>query len=263
MLDILLYKRYNTLLSLNKHNIYWEISQLGKNGVFMKKVIVCDHDEKTVSKLGKMIEELFPRQFQIDGYVSARQLVYEMEDGFLRSADLLFVDMEMKEMDGIEIAKLLQKKMPVLKIIFMTGFPKRAEEIFDEISPFGLLLKPFCKERLAKYMKRELEGVNRKSRFVEIKKKGRNYHLPMEEVYYVESSARKLLIHKKEETECVYERISNFCVLYEDDFVRCHQSYAVNWGQVAEVSAAGIILKNGVKVPISRQKYREVRSKIF
>lgn len=229
----------------------------------MKKVIVCDQDEKTVSRLGKMIEELFPRQFQVSGYVSARQLVYEIEDGFLKSADILFVDMEMKEIGGTEIAKILQNKMPVLKIIFMTACPRRAEEIFDEINPFGLLLKPFREESLAKYIKRELKDSKREGRFVEIKKRGRNCHVPMEEIYYVESSARKLLIHKKEETECVYERISHFCALYEDDFVRCHQSYAVNWKHVAEVSAEGIVLKNGVKVPVSRQKYREVRSNIF
>lgn len=256
------FKKYNCKSSILKISRFKEAA-MGEKWSFMKKIIICDHDEKTVLELGRTIEELYPKQFQISGYVSARQLIYEMEDGFLKFADLFFVDMEMKEMDGMEIAKILQKEMPVLKIIFMTECPRRAEEIFDGISPFGLLLKPFCKKRLAKCMKREMEEIKREARFVEIKRKGRNYYVPMEEIYYVESSARKLLIHKKEEIECVYERISRFCVLYEDDFVRCHQSYAVNWKQVAEVSAAGIILKDGTKVPISRQKYREVRSKIF
>ena len=112
-------------------------------------------------------------------------------------------------------------------------------------------------------MKRELESEKKEGRFVEIRKKGKNYYVPTEEIYYVESRARKLFIHKKDKTESVYERISRFCFLYEEDFVRCHQSYAVNWGQVAEVSTNGILLKNGEKIPISRQKYREVRSRIL
>lgn len=229
----------------------------------MKKVIICDEDEKTVSELDRMIESLFPGQFQVNGYVSARQLIYEIEDGFLKSADILFVDMEMKEMSGTEIAKILQKKIPVLKIIFITGCPERTEEIFDEICPFGLLFKPFRKERLEKYMRKELEGRKAAGRFVEIRKKGGNVYVPIEEIYYVESSARKLFIHKKEVTECVYERISNFCIRYESNFVRSHQSYAVNREYVTEVSASGILLKNGIKIPISRQKYKEVRSKLF
>lgn len=229
----------------------------------MKRVIICDEDERIVSELNQMIENLFPGQFQINGYVSARQLIYEIEDGFLKFADILFVDMEMKEMSGTEIAKILQKRIPVLKIIFMTGCPERTEEIFDEICPFGLLLKPFRKERLEKCMRKELDSRKTAERFVKIRKKGGNCYVPMEEIYYVESSARKLFIHKKEETECVYEKISHFCIQYEEDFVRCHQSYAVNQKYVAEVSAAGILLKNGIRIPISRQKYKEVRSKIF
>ena len=185
----------------------------------MKKVIICDDNEKSIFELREMIDQLFPNLFVISGYVSARQLIYEVEDEFLKSADILFVDVEMKEMEGTKVAKILQKKMPMLKIIFITGYPERTEKIFDEIDPFGLLLKPFCRERLEKCLKRELESV--------------------------------------------YERISRFCFIYEEDFVRCHQSYAVNWGQVAEVSTNGILLKNGEKIPISRQKYREVRSRIL
>lgn len=229
----------------------------------MKKVIICDEDEKAVIQLRDMIDQLFPDLFVVNGYVSARQLIYEVEDGFLKSADVMFLSMEMKEMDGIEVAKILQKRMPMLKIIFMTGYPERTEKIFDEIYPFGLLFKPFRKERLEKYMKKELEGTGKEGHFVEIRKKGRNYYIPIEEIYYVESMARKLMIHKKDGTDCVYERISKFCVLYKDDFVRCHQSYAVNWGQVAEVSMSEILLKNGIKIPISRQKYREIRSRII
>lgn len=229
----------------------------------MKKVIICDDNEKSIFELRELIDQLFPNLFVISGYVSARQLIYEVEDEFLKSADILFVDVEMKEMEGTKVAKILQKKMPMLKIIFITGYPERTEKIFDEIDPFGLLLKPFCRERLEKCLKRELESEKKEGRFVEIRKKGKNYYVPTEEIYYVESRARKLFIHKKDKTESVYERISRFCFIYEEDFVRCHQSYAVNWGQVAEVSTNGILLKNGEKIPISRQKYREVRSRIL
>lgn len=231
-------------------------------GIGMKRVIICDDDEKAIIQLRDMIDRLFPNLFAVSGYVSARQMIYEVEDGFLKSADVLFLNMEMKEMDGMEAARILQKRIPMLKIIFVTDFPERTEKIFDEIYPFGLLLKPLRKEPLKKYLNRELDGGKREGHFVEIRKKGGNYYIPAEEIYYVESRARKLLIHKKDEIECVYERISNFCVLYEEDFVRCHQSYAVNWGQVAEVSKKGILLKNGARIPVSRQKYRDVRSRL-
>jgi len=86
----------------------------------MKKVIICDDNEKSIFELREMIDQLFPNLFVISGYVSARQLIYEVEDEFLKSADVLFVDVEMKEMEGTKVAKILQKKMPMLKIIFIT-----------------------------------------------------------------------------------------------------------------------------------------------
>lgn len=230
----------------------------------MKSVIICDDEEKVISILSGMIEKIFPKQFQISGYISPRQLVYEVEDGFIKSADLIFLDLEMKELDGIETARKLQRKLHMAKIIFITGYPERTEEIFDDIYPFGLLLKPFRKERLEKYIRKQFEQEGKTGRFLQISKNGRQCHISISDVNYVESRGRKLLIYKADDTmECVYERISRFCELYQEDFIRCHQSYAVNWEKAAEVSTAGITLKNGELVPISRQKYREIRAKIF
>ena len=89
------------------------------------------------------------------------------------------------------------------------------------------------------------------------------HFIPVDEILYVESKGRKLMIYRKEGMECVYERISNFCNLYQKDFVRCHQSYAVNWNQVSEVQMAAVTLKNGERVPVSRKKYREISKKLF
>lgn len=224
----------------------------------MKKVVVCDEDEKIVIHLNHIIKNMFPRQVQVNGYVSPKQLIYEMEDDFLKSADLFFVSLEMKEQDALSLAKYIQQKLPVAKIFFITEYSKRVEEIFDGISPSGVLLKPLREERLKKYIEKELEDRKRDVRHISVKKRGRMLFIPMDELLYVESSGRKLFLHKRDETECVYEKISAFCRMYSEVFVRCHQSYAVNRNYVEEVAKSGILLKGGVCVPVSRQKYSEI-----
>ena len=229
----------------------------------MKRVIICDDDEKTVSGLTEMIDKLFPEQFQVSGYVSSKQLIYEIEDGYLKEADLLFLDLKIGTTDKMEVAKYIEQKFPVTKIIFLSNSLEYIEDLFEEIRPFGILLKPLKENRLKKYLERELAEVKRERDFVKIKKNGKAHFVPVEEVFYVESKGRKLMIYKKEEAECVYERISNFCDLYQKNFVRCHQSYAVNLNHVKEVQSTVVMLKNGMKVPVSRKKYREISESLF
>ena len=229
----------------------------------MGRIIICDNDERTVSGLAGMIERLFPGEFEIDGYVSFRQLMYEMGDELMEIPELLFLELAADDAEGIEAARLLQQRMPELNIIFITDHPECAEEIFDGIHPFGLLLKPFNIKRLEKYIRTRITDNQCGDKQIKIKKKGRCCYIPMSEVLYVESHGRQLFLHKKNGTECAYEKISDFCAQHPAEFFRCHKSYAVNGKQIREVSSAYITLKSGVAVPISRQKYQEARVRMF
>ena len=229
----------------------------------MGRIIICDNHEKTVSELTRIIERTFPGEFGIDGYVSFRQLMYEMGDELMEFPELLFLELAADYTEGIETARLLQQRLPELKIIFMTEHPECAEEIFDGIRPFGLLLKPFNEKRLEKYIRRSFTENKSSEKQIKIKKKGRCCYIPMSEVLYVESHGRQLLLHKRNGTESAYEKISDFCARHPAEFFRCHKSYAVNGKQIREVSAAYITLKSGVAVPISRQKYQEARVRMF
>lgn len=230
--------------------------------VFMKRIIICDDKEKNIVQLRGAIEKLFPGEFFLNGYVSDRQIFYEIEDGFLEAVTFVFLNLDMKGTDSIAFAGKLQKKLPSAKIIFIAEHLKRVEEIFDEVSPFGLLCLPLNELRLEKCIRRE-EKQQKGGEFVKVNKQGRHYHILADDIFYVESRGRKLGIHREKETDYVYERISNFCDLYQKNFIRCHQSYAINQSHVIEISTKGVILKNGVCIPVSRKNYQDVKMRIL
>ena len=116
----------------------------------MKRVIICDEEMESVSKLSTMIGQIFPKQFLLHGYVSAKQLFYEIEDGFIRTADIIFLSMEIKQVTEIDFAVYIQQKFPMAQIIFLAEDLQQVEAMFDEISPDGLLLKPLNRQRLEK-----------------------------------------------------------------------------------------------------------------
>ena len=94
----------------------------------MKRIVICDEDEKNVSQLRQMIENSFPQCFQINGYISSRQLLYEIEDNFLKEVDLFFVDLGMEDIDGIEVAKIWTNKEYQI-ILNYQGCGKKNEEV--------------------------------------------------------------------------------------------------------------------------------------
>lgn len=234
--------------------------QKKKSGEIMKRVIICDEEIESVSKLSTMIGQIFPKQFLLHGYVSAKQLFYEIEDGFIRTADIIFLSMEIKWVTEIDFAVYIQQKFPMAQIIFLAENLQQVEAMFDEISPDGLLLKPLNRQRLEKCVKKVLSEKGGKEELFSIKQNGTAIFFPIEEISYVESQGRKLQIHRKDAVICIYGRISGLCEAYGETFIRCHQSYAVNRNHIVELAATKIILENGMEIPVSRQRYREVKA---
>lgn len=226
----------------------------------MKRIIICDEEMQSVSELSTMIGQIFPKQFLLYDYVSAKQLFYEIEDGFIRTADIIFLSMEIKWVTEIDFAVYIKQKFPMAQIIFLAENLQQVEAMFDEISPDGLLLKPISRQRLEKCVKKVLSENSGREKLFSVKQNGKIIFFPIDEILYVESHGRKLQIHRQDTDIYIYGRISGLCEAYKETFIRCHQSYAVNLHHIAELTATEIVLETGMKIPVSRQRYCEVKA---
>ncbi len=203
--------------------------------------------------------------------------------------DLLFLDIQMPEMDGFALLEALDDEhLPV--VIFVTAYDRYAVRAFD-VAAVDYLLKPFDHERLARALDRARQSLQDKSqadrtqqmlrlltelharseyleRFV-IKNNGRVLLIPVGEVDWIEAEGNYLLLHTGKQAHLIRETMQSLeRKLDPRKFLRIHRSTMVNIGSVKELHVHVnsdeqlVILKNGGQLTLSR-RYRDKVSQIL
>jgi two-component system LytT family response regulator len=218
------------------------------------------------------------------------EVVQECSDGFegvkaimQHQPDLIFLDIQMPKINGFEMLELVEQAPGV---IFTTAFDEYAIKAF-EASAIDYLLKPFSKERFDAAVKKwldhrlvlastavsappVLDDVPAKQPEEHVRivvKAGNNIRIiPVGDVQYLEAYDDYIKVHTKDgvflkkKTMNYYEQ-----VLSPQQFVRVHRSYIIALSQLTRVEPFEkdshlALLKNGVRVPLSRSGYSKLRS---
>lgn len=175
---------------------------------------------------------------------------------------ILFLTLEKEPMDIIEYSRRIQELSPEVKIIFMTELNEYVYEIF-RTSPTYMLKRPLDVEHVRQSLQKAQHELNlsKEKAFTVINKQG-IFTIPYKDIYYVESDKRKLNIYGEHGlVKSINLKISDF-LQYEHGiyFLQCHKSYAVNLMHISQLEKYEIVLKNGMKLPISQSRYMETRS---
>jgi DNA-binding LytR/AlgR family response regulator len=188
-------------------------------------------------------------------YACGEALLADMEE-FYERFELIFLDIYMAEMTGMETARKLRRLGVTSAIVFLTVTSEFAIDGY-EIQAAGYLLKPLDEERLHRLLVRLLEPVERPR--IAIRYKGSvRYHF-IDEIMYVESNKHMVIFHfKNGETAQTNEKLNTLeQQLNSRKFLRCHQSYLVNMDYVADVQDV-FVMKDGSRVPIRVRTRRAI-----
>ncbi len=170
-----------------------------------------------------------------------------------KSVDLIFLDIQMPEMNGFQFISTLKSKPA---IILVTAFRNYAPEAFDH-EVIDYLLKPVSFERFLKSVNKFFDsrvggsvmtGNHQDHRFVHIKADRKIHKIDEDEILYLESLDNYVKVHLKEYVLITRENISAFEEkLPNPPFVRIHRSFIVNLKWVNTISGEGIeINKKGL-----------------
>ena len=228
----------------------------------MKLAIIEDeqvHSELLAAYLEKWGAERSV-SFCIKAFSSAESFLFAWEEE--RDFDVLFVDIQMKEMNGMEMAKRIRGQDPDIVIIFTTGLPEYMEEGY-EVEALHYLLKPISRDKLEHCMDRALKRGSR-DRFLLVQTREEMVKLSIERILYVEARGHGCVIEYSSQTgkTCraeITESISELeQKLGDEDFVKCHRSYLCRTGSIQRIDKTEIVLDNGSRVPVSRRLYGQV-----
>ncbi|MCH5267080.1 MAG: response regulator transcription factor [Lachnospiraceae bacterium] len=231
----------------------------------MFRVAICDDEKEYLLTEKELISNYMKTsgyQCEIDTFTSGVQL---MEKGSeVARYDIIFLDVNMEAMDGIETAKQIRTYTAKPYIVFLTAFVSYALEGY-KVDAIRYLLKD--DKMLEKEMAECIDTIVDKMNYVENKhtfefQEGRKT-IRLDAVIYIESNLHRLEFHllgQDKKTYTMYESLDRIAEeLQEYPFCRVHKSYLVNMNYIENIKRYCARLSNGDIISISQSRYNDVR----
>lgn len=169
--------------------------------------------------------------------------------------DVIFLDVEMPEMDGLEMAHRIRQILPEVALVFITAYSDYAIKGY-EVSALDYLLKPVTRERLEQVLDKVHSALPEPDEVLLLDK----HRIRLSDIYYIEAQGHRCLIGLADEAIEVVESLSQLTAQLPPAFVQTHRAYWVNLAHVFQVDKMELILDNQQVIPLSRRQAKAVRS---
>lgn len=215
----------------------------------MIRIGICDDSSQDRERLVQFIGEFFGEnnsQIELAEYDSGEKFFQG------QNVDILFLDIEMAEMDGITIKDRLQKEQINTRIIFITSHVELMEEAFGK-QVFGFLCKPVSYKKFKNKFEMVLQDIDEEYQVVLTGAVGESY-IDTEQILYIKANGKYSDVELENHEALFSDKgIGTWAKELETrDFFLCHRSYLVNLYWVRKIEN-DIILLDGEKIPVSRR----------
>lgn len=228
----------------------------------MINIGICDDEVKVAAQMENLILKISETEkipVNVDVFYSGNTLEKEILRG--TSYDLLYLDIHMQNGDGITAAQNIRKMDENVLFVFVSGYDKYALELF-RLDVFEFVKKPFQDKAFEDPFLKATKKIGEKRYYFTFRYRGNEYKVPCIDIMYLESSARKILVHMKNgdihsfngKLSDIEEQLSTGKI----PFLRIHQSYLVNYHQIKSRNKKEIRMTDDTILSIS-----EDRQKIF
>ncbi len=172
--------------------------------------------------------------------------------------DIILLDVQMNQMNGIEVANKIREMNQQVIIIFVTNY---MDSIFEgyKVRAFRYVMKENMNTELLAAIEDALTELGDEQKYFQYSAKGKTMKIFYSSILYFESKARVIDIHTVKNTEFFYGKINAIEESLQEGFLRCHQSYIVNMKYIAGFEGNYLVLTNGEKIPISESRKNEVK----
>lgn len=228
----------------------------------MLKIAICEDEKRYMEELEKCLRVWAVNaaaNIKIRKYSGGEPLLSDIHAG--EAFDLIFMDIEMEGMSGLETAACIRERDYTTSLIFVSQHENYYKEAYHAY-PFCFLNKPIdfkeFETTMDAYMKMSKQDIETFT--FSIKKA--QYHLRLNDIIYFCSERRHVIAVCKEQRYSFYGKLSEVQKELEnrtDRFLRIHQSYLVNTKYVKEYRYSSVILHNGESLYISKEKRKAMR----
>ncbi len=231
------------------------------------QVAFCDDEVYQIKVNNLFLKEIASKKgydFEYHGFQSGKQL-----RNYLLShhVDLLFLDIDLGDETGIEVAAWVAKNYPDMITIFITGHREFAEEAF-EVEAAGYLVKPYDIKKMENVVRKAVDLLSKRSvpemtNEIVITDENVKKKINRRDIFFIQRQQSKSIIQTKDKEYQVYETLTSLCERIGDGFIRVNQGEVVNITMIKEIKGNSVYLKNGMEMSIGRTYRKEVLAKYF
>ncbi len=222
------------------------------------RIAVCDDNQTDLRYITAIVSdwaEAAQTAVQIQAFPSAEAFLFRYAED--KAFDILLLDIEMGEMDGVALAKEVRRENDAVQIVFLTGFSDFISEGY-EVSALHYLMKPISSEKLAAVLDKAVAHLEKQEQSVIFTTQGNTVRLPVGDVMFVEAFAHSCTVTTTRGTFALRTGISEIEQMLGEGFTRCHRSYLVGIRHIRTIGKEAVTLDNGKQIPLSRRRYDAV-----
>ena len=222
----------------------------------MIRIAICDDEKNMSDNIRAMVSAFFCRE-NMETVILQFSCGIELLDCD-KNIDILFLDIHMKDMDGMETARRLRERRFQGFLIFITILKEMVFQSF-EVQAYDYLLKPIDGKQFQKTMERLLASIRNNGKTNLLIQKGyESSIISFGDIIFCEIIDRKVYLHLlSSEVIDYYDRIEHLETKLDGRFFRCHRSFLINMQHLKSYKNATAYMEGGKEIPVSRLRSKE------
>lgn len=215
------------------------------------RIAICDDEKIYVEKVEKIVSSFFENEeieVEIGTFTSGEALVNAAE-----IFDIVFLDIEMEGLNGIETAEILISKNNKVKIFIFTSHYQYLDDAMD-LNVFRYIDKGSSDERIVAGLKKAMENFRNKEIYITTKN-NEKLRIAKSDIVFVEVKYKKVYVQTLEEQYTVRDKFEYYKEkLTDSDFVVPHSSYIINFKHVSRYHRESVLMKGDFKINVAPKR---------
>lgn len=224
------------------------------------RIAICDDEKIIINEFQAIINKLYNSlDIIVDAFSNGEQLINSFQ---IKPYDIIFLDIELPELDGISVVKQLRKLSNNVAIVFLTGHVEYAIKGYG-LNVLRYLVKPAKEKEIYEVLRYVLEK-QKNEKFIWLTNRDGRHRIKISDIIFLEANNQNLMFYTLSGNIQIRDNINKYeKELESDGFFRVHRSYIVSLSKIKSILGNKIIVERDFKVPIARAREREFNSAFF
>lgn len=225
----------------------------------MLRIAICDDSSQFISEIENYFIKMNLKNVEYDLFLTGTDIINELN--YNNVYNIYFLDIKMKPINGIDLAKKIRNFTKDALIIFVTSYSNYVYDVFEVIT-FDFIIKPISFDRFRAVVNKAIDYIDYVNKVFYFSYRKNHYNVFYSQIVYFEKNARILYVHSTTQVYQCNMTIKELTKLLDMEiFVQIHSSYIVNLSFVQSINKQEIKLTTGETIYASRNKKQYLKEK--